>query len=105
MAEHDAESIQAIVNVYPHFDGKDMAHVLEYNDKLRVSLSFHWQSVAAVLQGELKPTTAQNSPPMATWTRANENLFSIAFFTTDDGAFCPQCREKAHGQDPGRWGQ
>ena len=51
-----------------------------------VRLSFHWQSVAAILQGEPKPTTAQNSPTVATWTRVNENLSSILFFTTERSA-------------------
>ena len=56
---------------------------MEYNDKFRVSLLFHWQSVAAILQGEPKPTAAQHLPTIATWTRANENLFSMLFFTTE----------------------
>ena len=86
MAEHDTDSIQVIVNLCPRFDGKDKTHFLEYKDKLRVSLSFHWQSVAAILEGEPKPITAQNSPAVATWTRANENLFGILFFTTERSA-------------------
>ena len=44
------------------------------------------QSVAAILQGEPKPATAQNSPAVARWTRANENLFGILFFTTERSA-------------------
>ena len=83
MTEHDIDSIWAIVNFYPRFDGKTKTHFLEYKHKLRVSLSFHRQSVATILQGEPKPKTAQNSPAVATWTRANENLFSILFFTTE----------------------
>ena len=86
MAEHDTDSIQAIVNLYPRFDGKDNIQFLEYKNKVRVSLSFDRQSVAAILQGEPKPTTAQNSPAIATWTRANENLFGIFFFTTERSA-------------------
>ena len=82
MVEYGTDSIQAIVNLYPRCDGKDKTQFLEYNDKLRVSLSFHRQSVAGILQGEPKPTTAQTSPAVATWTRANENLFGILFFTT-----------------------
>jgi hypothetical protein len=39
---------------------------LEYKDKLRVSLSFHRRSVAAINYGEPKPTTAQNSTYVAT---------------------------------------
>ena len=84
--EYGTDSIQAIVNLYPRFDGKEKTQILEYKDKLRVSLSFHRQSVAAILQGEPKPTTAQNSPAVATWTRANENLFGILFFTTERSA-------------------
>ena len=77
MMEYGTDSIQAILNLYRRFDGKD---------KLRVSLSFHRQSVAAILQGEPKPTTAQNSSTVATWARANENLFSSLFFTTERSA-------------------
>ena len=83
MVEYGTDSIQTIVNLYPRFDGKDKTQFLEYKDKLRVSLSFHRQSVATILQGESKPTTAQNSPAVATWTRANENLLGILFFTTE----------------------
>ena len=86
MAEYGTDSIQAIVNSYPRFDGKDKTQCLEHKDKLRVSLSFHGQSVAAILQDEPKPTTAQNSPAVATWTGANENLFGILFFTTERSA-------------------
>ena len=86
MVEYGTDSIQAIVNLHPRFDGKYKTQFLEYKDKLRVSLSFHRQSVAAILQGEPKPTTAQNSPAVATWTRANENLFGILFFTTERSA-------------------
>ena len=86
MAEHDTDSIQAIVKLYPRFDGKDKTYFLKYKDKLRISLSFHWQSVAAIFQGEPKPITAQNSPAVVTWTRANENLFGILFFTTERSA-------------------
>ena len=83
MAEHDTEGIQAIVNLYSRFDGKDNTHFLEYKGKLCVSLSFDWQSVAAILQGESEPIIVQTSPAVATWTRANENLFGILFFTTE----------------------
>ena len=86
MVEYGTDSIQAIVNLYPCFDGKDKTQRLEYEDKLRVSLSFHRQSVAAILQGVPKPTTAQNSPVVATWTRVNENHFGILFFTTERSA-------------------
>ena len=86
MVEYGTDSIQAIVNLYPRFNGEYQTQCLEYKDKLRVSLSFRRQSVAAVLQGEPKPTTAQNSPTVATWTRANENLFGIMFFTTERSA-------------------
>ena len=82
MAEHDTNNIQAMLKFCPHFDGNDKAHFLDYKDKLRVVLSSHRQSVAAILQGDPKPPAAQNSTAVATWERANENLFSILFFTT-----------------------
>ena len=44
MAEYGTDSIQAIVNVYPRFDGKDTTQFMEHKDKLRVSLSFHRQA-------------------------------------------------------------
>ena len=86
MVEYGTDSIQAIVNLYPRFDGKNKTRFLEYKDKPRVSLSFYRQSVAAIVQGEPKPTTAPNSPAVATWTRANENLFGILFFATERSA-------------------
>ena len=86
MVKHDTNNIQAIPKLCPRFDGKDKVHFLEYKDRLRVVLSFHRQSVAAILQGNPKPTAAQNSTAVATWERANENLFSILFFTTERSA-------------------
>ena len=66
MAEHDTNCIQAMLKFCPRFDGQDKAHVLEYKDRLRGVLSFYWQSVAATLQGDPKPTAAQNSTAEAT---------------------------------------
>ena len=87
MAEHDTNCIQlTMLNFCPCFDGKDKAQFLEYEDRLRVVLSFYRQSVAAILQGETKPTVAQNFTAVASWERANENLFSILFFTTERSA-------------------
>ena len=84
MAEHNTNCIQPrMLNLCPRFDGKDKTQFLEYKDRLRVVLSFYRQSVAAILQGEPKPTVAQNSAAVASWERANENLFSILFFTTE----------------------
>ena len=86
MADHDTDNIQAMLKFCPHFDGKDKAHCLDYKDKLRVVLLFHRQSVAAILQGDPKPPAAQISTAVETWERANENLFSILFFTTERSA-------------------
>ena len=87
MAKHDTNCIQAIMmNFYPRFDGKYKAQFLEYENRLRVVLSFYRQSVATILQGEPKPTAAQNSTAVASWERASENLFSILFFTTERSA-------------------
>ena len=88
---------------------KTNTQFLEYKDKLRVSLAFHRQSVAAILQGEPKPTTEQNSPAVATWTRANENLFGILFFTTECSAhnavkkFMGKTREYGVGNGQAAW--
>ena len=86
MAEHDTNNIQAMLKFCPYFDGKDKVNCLDYKDKLRAVLSFHRQSVAAILQGDPKPPAAQNSTAVAAWERANENLFSILFFTTERSA-------------------
>ena len=86
MAEHDTNNTQAMLKFCSCFDGKDKVHFLDYKDKLQVVLSFHRQSAAAILQGDPKPPAAQNSPAVATWERANENLFSILFFTTERSA-------------------
>ena len=66
----------------PRFDDKDKAHCLEYKDRLCDVLLYR-QSVAAILQGDPKPTAAQRSTAVATWERAKENFFSILFFTTE----------------------
>ena len=65
MAEHDTNCIQAMLNFCSRFDGKDKAQFLEYKDRLHVVLSFYRQSVAAILQGDPKPTAAQNSMAVA----------------------------------------
>ena len=49
MAEHDTNSIRAVLTFCPRFDGKYKAQFLKYKDRLRVALSFHLQSVAAIL--------------------------------------------------------
>ena len=89
MAEHDTNNIQAMLKFCPLFDGTDKAHFWDYKDKLRVVFSFHRQSVAAILQGDSKPPAAQNSTVVATWERANENLFSILFFSSRSS--CKPC--------------
>ena len=85
-AEHDTNNIQAMLKFCSHFDGKYKAHFLDYKDKLCVVLSFHRRSVAAILQSDPKPPAAQNSTAVETWECANENLFSILFFTTECSA-------------------
>ena len=52
------------------------------DNRLRGVLPFYRQSVAANLQADPKPTATQNSTAVTTWKRANENIFSILFFTT-----------------------
>ena len=66
MAEHDTNNVQAMLKFCPRFDGKDKAYFFYHKDKLRVVLSFHRQSVAAILQGDPKPPSAQKSPAVAT---------------------------------------
>ena len=75
----------------------------DYKDRLRGVLSFHMQSIAAILQDDPKPTAAQNSSAVATWERANEKLFSTLFFTTKRSA--NNVVKKTHRQDPGEWGR
>ena len=93
----------------PRFDGKDKTQFLEYNDRLRVVLSFYRQSVAPILQSDPKPTAAQNSTAVASWERANENLFSILFFTTERSAnnvvkrHMGKTREDGVGNEQAAW--
>ena len=86
MAEHDTNNIQAMLKFCPRFDGKSKAKFLEYKGSLCVVLSFYRQRVTAILQGDPKTTGAQNKPAVTTWEHANENLFSITFFTTERSA-------------------
>ena len=76
MAKHDTNSIQVVLEVCPRFDSKDEAHVSENKD----DASLHRQRIASIFQGNPKPTAVHSLIAVATWTRANENLFSILFF-------------------------
>ena len=78
-AELDTNSILVMPKDCPRFNSKYKAKCLEYKDKLRVVSSFHRQSVAAILQGDSKPKTAETSTAVATWKRANGYLCSILF--------------------------
>ena len=82
MAKHDTNSIQVTLEVCPRFDGKYEARFSKSNDKLRIVLLIHRQRIAVIFQGNPKPTAAHNLTVVATWTRANENLFSILLFAT-----------------------
>ena len=86
MAEHDTNSIQAMLNFCPRFDGKDNARFLEYKDRLRVVLSFYRPNVATILQDDPKQTAARNPTAVTWWERANENLFSMLLFPTERSA-------------------
>ena len=67
---------------YPRFDARLRPRFWNIRAGF-VRLVVRCQSVAAIFQGDPKPTTAQNPTAAATWERANENLFSILFFTTE----------------------
>ena len=69
MAEHDTNCIQAMLKLFPRFDGKDKAQFLKYKNSLCVVLSFYRQSIAATLQGDSKATAAEHSTAVATWER------------------------------------
>ena len=88
----DTESIRAGLNLCTKFDGRDKASFREYQDKLRVILSLHHNTAAEILQGRQRPagTIIGDDPSnldtaaSLSWDRANNDLFNILVFTTEN---------------------
>ena len=100
--EHDTNNIHAMLKFYPHFDGKDKAHCWEYKGRLRVVLSQHRQSVAAILQRDPKPTAEHFYGGGNVGARERKPLQHPVVY---HGAFCQQRGKRVHGQGPGGWGR
>ncbi|CAN0087519.1 unnamed protein product, partial [Sphacelaria rigidula] len=90
----DNEGIRGVLKLCPKFDGGDKASFREFKDKLRVILSLHHSAAAGILQGRQRPRPTvidDDQPPCDTttsvaWDRANNDLFSILFFSTEKSA-------------------
>ena len=66
-----------------------MDEFLEWDSKLCASLSVYNKTRFNVLQGQERPLEfdADQETTRATWDTANQNLYSVLFFTTADSAF------------------
>ena len=71
------------------FDGKNADDFLEWSSKLRVSLSLYSEPIFEIVQGLQWPLGLNNDQVTARegWDDANNNLFSILYFTTSGPAF------------------
>ena len=91
----DNENIRAVLKLCTKFDGRDKASFREYQDKLRVILSLHHSAAAEILRGRQRPartiigddpSSLDTAASLSSWNRANNDLFSILFFTAENSA-------------------
>ena len=102
MVEYGTDSIQPTVNLYPRFNGKDKTQFLEYKEALRqpvVPSAKRRRHSSGRADADNRIKFAGRGDVDA---REREPFRHLVLH---DGAFCPQCREKAHGQDLGGWGR
>ena len=102
-------SVQHVVKQVSKLDGKNANDFLGWSSKLRVSLSPYSKLIFEMVQGSQRPSELDNDQVTARegWDDANNNLFSILYFTTSGPAFSivrrfeGKTREHGvgHGQD------
>ena len=84
----------AIVKQVTKFDHKRADEFLEWNSKLRTSLSVYSKTNFNVLQEQERPSEfdADQETTRATWDAANQDMYNVLFFTTAGSAFSVVCR-------------
>ena len=93
------------------FDGKNADDFLKWPSKLRASLSLYSKPIFEIVQDSQRPSDLDNNQATAREGRddANQNLFSILFFTTSGPAFSVvrrfegRTREDGVGHGQGAW--
>ena len=104
MMQHDTNRIQALLNLYPNFGGKDKGHLPEYSTKT----SFAW--VCHSIGKAPPPSLGQDKIDNHTKFLGRDDVDARERQTFQHavhrhGGVCQQCREIAHKQDSGGWGR
>ena len=78
------DKFHVIVKQMTKFDGRRADEFLEWDSKLRASLSVYNKTICSVLQGQERPPEfdADQETTRATWDAANQYLYIVLFFTT-----------------------
>ena len=68
--------------------GRRPGEFLEWESKLPASFSVYNKIISNVLQGQERPSEFDADPYITrkTWNAANQDLYSVLFFTTADSA-------------------
>ena len=82
-------NFHAIVKKITKFDGRRADEFLQWDSKLRASLSVDNKTIFNVLPVQELPSKfdADQKPTRTTWVAANQDLYSFLFFTTAGSAF------------------
>ena len=77
-----------VVKQISKFDGKKADDFLERSSKLRASLSIYNRGIFNILQGQERPSEAEDSQATAraAWDAVNQDLFGILLFLTGGSA-------------------
>ena len=82
-------NLHVIVKRITKFDDRKADVFLEWDSKHYASLSVHNKTIFNVLQGQERPSEfdADQETTRASWDTANQDLYSVLFFTTAGSAF------------------
>ena len=82
-------NVHMIVKKITKFDGRRADEFLEWNSKLRASLSVYNKAISNVSQGQERRSEfdVDQDITCAIWDAANRDLYSVFFFTTAGSAF------------------
>ena len=76
-------NFHVIVKQITKFDGRRVDESLEWDSKLRASFNVY-KTIFNVLQGQERPSefNVNQETTRSTWDAANQDLYSVLFFTT-----------------------
>ena len=82
-------NFHVIVKQITKFDDRRADEFLEWDSKLRASLGVYNKTIISVLRGQERPSEfdAGQETIRATWDAANQDLYSVLFFTTANSVF------------------